>query len=165
MPMNDHLNIFNRNYYTNKIYYLENLKKHFKNPLEILNNVKDNFNNSHILFNGTHQKSYLSFLTTLGKLNVKYFELILLLISHISFAKPIELIKKDLGNSYHIIFNKSTIRYNITFHCLAKQFFCETTINIFKLDNCSNIIDDFNCKLSIKVDLTNSEPVLFNVSK
>lgn len=162
--MNDNLLIFKKIYVTNKKNYIDNLQLNFKNSLEILNNFKNNFSNSYIIFNGEHKQSYLNFLSSIINIKKKHMNIILLLMSHVSFAKPIEMIKKDLDSSYHIIFNKKTIRYNITFHCLAKQFFCQTDINIFKLNKYSQIIEDLNCKLSITFDLNNSEPVLFNIS-
>jgi hypothetical protein len=162
--MSDNLLIFKKNYYTNKNIYISNLQLNFKNSLEILNNIKKNFINNYIIFNGVHKQTYLSFLLSIQSIKKKYMKIILLLMSHISFAKPIEMIKKDLDSNYHIIFNKKSIRYNITFHCLANQFFCQTDINIFKLNKYSQIIEDLNCNLSITLDLNNSEPVLFNVS-
>jgi len=155
----------NKNYYFNKIEYFKNLKKNFKNSLDILNKIKNNFQQSYILYNGVHKSTYLSFLSATKNIKSKYLEKILLLISPITFAKPIEIIKKNLDNNYHIIFNKASIKYSITYHCLAKQFNCQTNINIFKLDDFSNIIEDMTFRLSIVIDLTNSEPILFSLSK
>ena len=133
--------------------------------MDILNKVKNNFQQSHIIYNGSHKSTYLSFLLEIKDIKLKYFEKILLLISPITFAKPIEIIKKNLDHNYHIIFNKSSIQYSITYHCLAKQFSCQTNINIFKLDEFSNIIEDITFRLSIVLDLTNSEPILFSLTK
>lgn len=154
----------NKSYYFNKNIYLTNLKKNFNNSNEILKNIRSNYSNYYVIFNGEYKTNYLDFLLSTNTLKSKYSELILLLLTPVSFAKGIEIIKKNLNPDYHIIFNKTSIKYNITCHCLAKQFHSEANINIFKLDQYSNIIEDFTCILSITLDFNNSEPVLFNLS-
>ena len=159
----ENINNINKNFICNKNIYIENLRKNFKNSLEILNKIKNNYSQSYINFNGIHQPDYLSLLSIIKTLKKQHLEIILLLLSPSTFAKPIEIIKKNIDSNYHIIFNKSIIKYNITCHCLAKQFNCQAQLNIFKLDDKSHIIEDYTCKLSITLDLNNSEPVLFNL--
>lgn len=156
----------NKNFNINKAIYLNNLKNQFNSSLEVLNSIKKNFNNLSISLNGVKKQNYMDFIKSINTLKSKYLEIICLLLSDAAYIKPINLIKKELDDSYHIIFDKEkkNPEYNITFHCLAKQFYCSRIINIFKLDKNSCIKEDHNYNLSMIIDLHNSQDVIINLN-
>jgi len=156
--------IIKKIFYYNKFTFIKYLEKNYSSSLDILQALKKNYNNYNIKINNINQKNYLEFLNTMMNYKTIYLKNTALIINRITFLKPIELLKKKLGNEYHIILCNDIINFNVTLHCLAKQIFIKGKINIFKLDKYSNITEEYYKYLSITLDLSNSEPVIFNLT-
>jgi len=163
--MNDKFFTQNTHYvHINKNDYFNEIETIYEDSNLLINEFKTSFRDIKFILNGKVRINYSKVMDYLIKNYEKYIKYILYIINKITFIKAINIIKSKIGNDYHIIFDREqseNLSINLTLHALCKQIFINCNFKIFKLDKCSKIIFEKKIKVSIIVDIINSEPILF----
>lgn len=149
--------------YIDKNKYFKEMQKIHQDNNSLIDEFKTSFKNIRFVLNGKVRLHYSKVMEYLIKNYEKHIKHILYIINKITFIKAINIIKAKVGKDYHIIFDKDAdnLSINLTLHHLCKQIFINCNFKIFKLDKFSKIEFEKKVRVSIIVDIINSEPILF----